>query len=42
MPELPEVETVARSLAPQLLSRTIVGLAKLDWPRMLTDRKSVV
>lgn len=36
MPELPEVETVARSLAPQLLGRTIVGLAKLDWPRMLT------
>ncbi|MEF3274226.1 MAG: bifunctional DNA-formamidopyrimidine glycosylase/DNA-(apurinic or apyrimidinic site) lyase [Chloroflexus sp.] len=36
MPELPEVETVARSLAPQLLGRTIVGLAKLDWPPMLT------
>ncbi|MCS6887463.1 MAG: bifunctional DNA-formamidopyrimidine glycosylase/DNA-(apurinic or apyrimidinic site) lyase [Chloroflexus sp.] len=35
MPELPEVETVARSLEQQLLGRTIVGLAKLDWPRML-------
>ncbi|WP_322821586.1 bifunctional DNA-formamidopyrimidine glycosylase/DNA-(apurinic or apyrimidinic site) lyase [Chloroflexus sp.] len=36
MPELPEVETVARSLAPQLRGRTITGLAKLDWPKMLT------
>ncbi len=36
MPELPEVETVARSLAPQIEGRTIVRLAKLDWPRMLT------
>lgn len=36
MPELPEVETVARSLEAQLVGRTIIGLAKLDWPRMLT------
>ncbi|WP_298814965.1 bifunctional DNA-formamidopyrimidine glycosylase/DNA-(apurinic or apyrimidinic site) lyase [Chloroflexus sp.] len=36
MPELPEVETVARSLEPQLVGRAIVRLAKLDWPRMLT------
>ncbi len=36
MPELPEVETVARSLVPQLQGRIIVSLAKLDWPKMIT------
>ncbi len=35
MPELPEVEVVARSLAPQLLGRTITGVTKLDWERMI-------
>jgi formamidopyrimidine-DNA glycosylase len=35
MPELPEVETVARDLAAQALGRTIVGIEKLDWPRMI-------
>ncbi len=35
MPELPEVETVARSLAPQLVGRQIVALEHLDWERMV-------
>lgn len=35
MPELPEVETVARSLAPQVVGRQIVGVEKLDWERMV-------
>lgn len=35
MPELPEVETVARDLASQVLGRTITGVVKLDWPRMV-------
>lgn len=35
MPELPEVEIVARSLAAQVLGRTIAGIAKLDWERMV-------
>ena len=35
MPELPEVETVVRSLAPQLLGRTIVSVERLDWERMV-------
>lgn len=35
MPELPEVEVVARSLAPQLVGRRVVALTKLDWERMI-------
>ncbi|NNJ10684.1 bifunctional DNA-formamidopyrimidine glycosylase/DNA-(apurinic or apyrimidinic site) lyase [Chloroflexales bacterium ZM16-3] len=35
MPELPEVETVARSLAPQVVGRRIVAVEKLDWERMV-------
>lgn len=35
MPELPEVEIVARSLAPQIVGRTIVAIERLDWERML-------
>lgn len=35
MPELPEVETVARSLAPQLVGRQIVVIERLDWERMV-------
>jgi formamidopyrimidine-DNA glycosylase len=35
MPELPEVETIARDLAAQVQHRFIVGIEKLDWPRML-------
>ncbi|WP_129672799.1 bifunctional DNA-formamidopyrimidine glycosylase/DNA-(apurinic or apyrimidinic site) lyase [Candidatus Chloroploca sp. Khr17] len=35
MPELPEVEIAARSLASQVTGRTIVGLERLDWERML-------
>lgn len=35
MPELPEVETVARTLAPQLVGRRIVSVERLDWERML-------
>ncbi len=32
MPELPEVETIARFLRPELIGRKIVS-AKLLWPR---------
>ncbi len=35
MPELPEVEIVARSLAPQVVGRRIVAVEKLDWERMV-------
>lgn len=35
MPELPEVEIIARSLAPQLVGRTIRDVERLDWPRMV-------
>lgn len=47
MPELPEVETVARSLRPLLENRTIVGFERY-WPRTLHEislpafRKAVV
>ena len=47
MPELPEVETVARSLRPFLLERTITGFDRY-WPRVLHEielaafRKAVV
>ena len=41
MPELPEVETVARQLDPELAGRTIEGLEVLDarWCRPLAPRK---
>jgi formamidopyrimidine-DNA glycosylase len=35
MPELPEVEIIARSLAPQLVGRTILEVERLDWERMV-------
>ncbi len=35
MPELPEVEIIARSLAPQLVGRTILDVEHLDWERMV-------
>lgn len=35
MPELPEVETIARSLEPQIQGHTIVSIEKLDWERMV-------
>lgn len=47
MPELPEVETVARSLHPHLVDRTITGFDRY-WPKTLHDislpvfRKAVV
>lgn len=37
MPELPEVEIAARSLAPQLVGRNITGIIKLDWERMIDE-----
>ena len=36
MPELPEVETTARRLAPDLVGRTIAGV-RLAWPRHTPD-----
>lgn len=35
MPELPEVETIARSLATRIRGRTITTIEKLDWERMV-------
>lgn len=35
MPELPEVETIARDLHAQVLNRRIVAIEKLDWERMV-------
>lgn len=35
MPELPEVEIVARSLAPQIVGQRIIAVTKLDWERMV-------
>src|SRR5690349_1931469 len=35
MPELPEVEHAARSLAAQILGRRIATVTKLDWERMV-------
>ena len=35
MPELPEVEHVARSLAAQVVGRRIIRVTKLDWERMV-------
>jgi formamidopyrimidine-DNA glycosylase len=35
MPELPEVEIAARSLAPHVIGRTVVGIERLDWERMV-------
>ncbi|MBA3944282.1 MAG: bifunctional DNA-formamidopyrimidine glycosylase/DNA-(apurinic or apyrimidinic site) lyase [Herpetosiphonaceae bacterium] len=35
MPELPEVETVRRSLATQLIGLRITGCPHLDWPRTI-------
>lgn len=35
MPELPEVENIARDLAPQVSGRRIVTIEKLDWERMV-------
>ncbi|RRR65589.1 MAG: bifunctional DNA-formamidopyrimidine glycosylase/DNA-(apurinic or apyrimidinic site) lyase [Candidatus Viridilinea halotolerans] len=35
MPELPEVEIAARSLAPQVEGRVVVAVERLDWERMV-------
>ena len=37
MPELPEVETTARSLRPRLVGRRVLGVSCVDWPRMLPN-----
>ncbi len=37
MPELPEVETTARSLRPRLIGRRIRIVGGVDWPRMLPN-----
>jgi formamidopyrimidine-DNA glycosylase len=37
MPELPEVETTARSLRPYLVGREVTGVGAVDWPRMLPN-----
>lgn len=48
MPELPEVETVRRGLAPALVGRRIVGVKlgrpdlRFPFPARFADRKSVV
>lgn len=35
MPELPEVETVRRGLASQIVGRTFEGMSYLEWPRTI-------
>jgi formamidopyrimidine-DNA glycosylase len=40
MPELPEVETIARDLARHLAGATLVG-ARGDWPRAIASHQSV-
>jgi formamidopyrimidine-DNA glycosylase len=35
MPELPEVETVRRGLASQIVGRTFAGMSYLEWPRTI-------
>jgi formamidopyrimidine-DNA glycosylase len=35
MPELPEVETVRRGLAAQIVGRVFIGLSYLEWPRTI-------
>ena len=35
MPELPEVETVRRGLASQIVGRTFAGINYLEWPRTI-------
>jgi formamidopyrimidine-DNA glycosylase len=35
MPELPEVETVRRGLASQIVGRTFEGVSYLEWPRTI-------
>src|SRR6266487_1048600 len=37
MPELPEVETTARSLRPRLIGRRVRAVDGVDWPRMLPN-----
>jgi formamidopyrimidine-DNA glycosylase len=37
VPELPEVETTARSLRPSLVGRRVVAVDGVDWPRMVPN-----
>lgn len=37
MPELPEVETTARSLRPRIVGRGVASIGGADWPRMLPN-----
>jgi formamidopyrimidine-DNA glycosylase len=37
MPELPEVESTARSLRPGLVGRRVTNVGGVDWPRMLPN-----
>lgn len=37
MPELPEVESTARSLRPRLVGRRLGGVGGVDWPRMVPN-----
>jgi formamidopyrimidine-DNA glycosylase len=37
MPELPEVETIRRSLQPSLVGRRIVEVARIAWPRTIAE-----
>jgi formamidopyrimidine-DNA glycosylase len=37
MPELPEVESTARSLRPRIVGRRVTSVGGVDWPRMLPN-----
>ncbi|HEY1292326.1 MAG TPA: bifunctional DNA-formamidopyrimidine glycosylase/DNA-(apurinic or apyrimidinic site) lyase [Chloroflexota bacterium] len=41
MPELPEVETTARSLRPRLVDQRVCAIGGVDWPRMLPNTSEV-
>jgi formamidopyrimidine-DNA glycosylase len=37
LPELPEVETTARSLRPRIVGHRVISVGGVDWPRMLPN-----
>jgi formamidopyrimidine-DNA glycosylase len=42
MPELPEVETTARTLRPLIVGRRVIDVGRVDWPRMLPNASPAI